>query len=77
MEKHNFNLQPWLSGSVWEYLVGDFLETACFLNSEERNCLVQELQRQNVKAESIDVHPCFSINGKIIIVCEEILPKEC
>lgn len=75
MEKRN--LEHLFGENVWEDLVSDFLEMACFLKPEDHTYLIEELQRQNVKAESIDVHPCFSINGKVIIVCEEIVPREC
>ncbi len=77
MEKQSLNLKALLAGNIWEYLVGDFLETACFLSIKEQACLIEELQRQKIQAESIDVHPCFSINGKVIVVCEKIAPKEC
>lgn len=73
----NRNLENWPGGNVWQDLVCDFLEMACFLKPDDHTYLIEELQKQNVKADSIDVHPCFSINGKVIIVCEEIVPREC
>lgn len=62
---------------VWEDLVLDFLEMACFLQKEEQRFLVDELERLGVQAENIDVHPCFSIRGRIIVICENEAPKEC
>ena len=65
-------------GQVWKDLVIDFLELACSLKPQEQEFLLQELQQQNIAAESIDVHPSFSINGRLIIICEEIPPvQEC
>lgn len=71
------NLDSPFAGRVWEDLVTDFLEMACFLKPEDHQYLIRELQKQNIQAESIDVHPCFSINGKVIIICEEFVPREC
>lgn len=62
---------PELPRSVWQDLVHDFLEMACFLRTEEQELLVQELQKHNIQAENIDVYPCFAINGQVVIVCEE------
>ncbi len=61
---------PALPGSVWQDLVHDFLEMACFLRPEEQEFLVRELQRQNIEAENIEVYPCFAINNRVVIVCE-------
>ena len=66
-----------LPDHVWKDLVIDFLEMACFLKPQEQEFLVREMQQQNITAESIDVHPCFSINGRIIIVCEDTPVQEC
>ncbi len=62
---------------VWKDLVNDFLEMACFLKPQEQEFLIRELQQQNITAESIDAHPCFSINGRAVIVCEDVPVQEC
>lgn len=55
---------------VWEDLVNDFLEMACFLTEEERARLLGELLADGTKADAIHVHPGFSIDGRLVIVCE-------
>ena len=44
-----------LAPGVWEDLVHDFLEMACFLKIEDQNLLVQELQKQKIQAEIVDL----------------------
>ena len=68
---------PAFSGSVWQDLVQDFLEMACFLRQEEQALLVREIQKENIQAENIDVYPCFAINNRVIIVCESNAAQEC
>lgn len=65
------------NGSVWQDLTHDFLEMACFLRPEEQDLLIRELQNQMIRAESIDVYPCFAINGRVVIVCEDATAQEC
>ena len=55
--------------TVWEDLVRDFLEMACFLSRAEQEFLVNALRGQ-VTAEVIEAYPCFSIDGKMIVVGE-------
>ena len=57
--------------TVWEDLVHDFLEMACFLSDRERDFLVDALRRHTAHAEAIHAYPCFAINGTVIVVCEE------
>lgn len=73
------NLEPVLAGtgSVWQDLTHDFLEMACFLRPDEQNLLIRELQKQTIRAESIDVYPCFAVNGRVVIVCEDADAEEC
>lgn len=63
--------------SVWQDLVYDFLEMACFLRPEEQGLLLKELQKQEPEAERIDVYPCFAINGRVVVVCEDASAEEC
>lgn len=62
---------------VWEDLVVDFLELACFMTEEQQDYLIHQLSLLNLQAESIEVHPCFSVQGKLVVVCEEIPVQEC
>lgn len=76
MKKPNES-HPSGTGSIWPDLVSDFLEMSCFLKAEEQAFLLRELQKYGMTTETIDVHPCFSIEGRMIIVCEDIEVKEC
>ena len=64
---------------VWEDIVNDFLEMACFLRKEDRHFVLEEIERNGLQAqaESIEVHACFSIEGRYIVICEQVLPREC
>ena len=65
------------NGMIWEYLVDDFLEMACFLRDEERRFLIKALTEQEVSSENLTVHPCFSIDGKVVVVLEDPAGREC
>ena len=49
-------------------IIQDFLEITCKMPEKERVYLVRELAREAVSSETIEVHPAFSVEGKIIIV---------
>ncbi len=57
---------------VWEDLVSDFLEMACFLKPEDQICLLTALKSEDIRAENLNVFPCFAIDGHIIVICEEL-----
>ena len=61
---------------VWEYLVSDFLEMACFLTRDEQDVLLEALRQAGITAVAIDSEPSFSIDGRIIIVRDEMAAKE-
>ena len=63
--------------SVWKYLVHDFLEMACFLTNDQRDYLIEELGQEETQADFIRVHPSFSTEGRVIVVCEEGAANEC
>lgn len=65
-----------VSSTVWPYLVNDFLEMACFLTESQREFLLQKLSSSNITAHQIDVHPCFSIQDRMIIVAKDIEFRE-
>ncbi len=69
--------EPALKESVLEDIVQDFLEMACFLKPAEQRFLINELLKESLNAESIEVYPCFSINGRAVIICEENSVEEC
>ncbi len=56
---------------IWEYLVSDFLEMACFLTHEEQEHLLAALRKEGVTATAIHAHPSFVINGRIIFIPDE------
>ena len=58
-------------------LAGDFLEMACFLNPDQSGFLLRELACERFAAETLEVHPCFSINGVAIVVSEQPELREC
>jgi hypothetical protein len=62
---------------VWRDVVNDFLEMACFLTDAERLYLMQAMQSDGVKSDTIYVHPSFSIDGRLVIVCEDEKISDC
>ena len=68
MSTRNSAFQPF--PEVWEDLVSDFLETACLLTSDQRDFLLQRLVQIEFTAEAIEIHPGFSIEDKIEVICE-------
>ena len=61
----------------WEIIVDDFLDTGCFLRSEERSFLLQELRAEKAYSESVDVYPSFSLGMKLINIIHAPLIREC
>ena len=59
---------PPAAESVWEYLVTDFLEMTCCLKEDEQDFLVAALKQEGIKADAIDTHPSFSIDGRVILI---------
>ncbi len=49
-------------------IIQDFLEVACKLAEKEQDYLVKELAQEPPLAEAIEIHPAFSVDGKIIVV---------
>lgn len=60
------------SNRVWEDLVSDFLEMACFLKTEEHTCLLTALRAEDIRTENLNVFPCFVIDGHVIVICESL-----
>lgn len=63
--------------NAWEDLINDFLEVACRLNSEERELAISTLKREKISAEHLEVHPAFSIDGRVMVVLKPGNLKEC
>ncbi len=55
---------------IWEDLVLDFLEMACFLESGQSRLLLRALRREKFNAQSIAVYPCFAVAGRFVIVLD-------
>ena len=62
---------------VWEDLVQDFLEMACFLTPSERDFLIEKLQQEQTLPDSLRVYPSFIIGDRLIVVCEDGFASEC
>ena len=64
--------------SVWEDLVMDFLEMACFLSEDQQAYLIDTLWKNGTRAETLHVYPSFVIDGKMVAICEEeVKVREC
>lgn len=72
IENNNTHPRP-----IWEDLVHDFLEVAASLKTGERNFLVGRLRQRRVLAERIELHPSFSIAGRLVVVHRGPEAEEC
>ncbi len=61
---------------VWRYLAEDFLQLACLLTEEERDCLIAALAASPREAESIHAVSGFMLEKTLVAVCEEKAPEE-
>ena len=59
-----------------EYLVRDFLEIKCTLKEPEQEFLLDFLKGKGVKAESIRMHPAFSVADHLVIIMEDAEEKK-
>lgn len=64
------------SKHTWEYLVRDFLEVKCTLKEPEQEFLVGYLKDKGVRAESIRMHPAFSVDDHLVVIMEEPDPAK-
>ncbi len=55
---------------IREDLVADFLEIACRLKEKEREFLIRALASSPPGENVIGSHGAFSMDGKLIVVCE-------
>ena len=49
-------------------IIQDFLEVTCKLAEKDQIYLVKELGQDHAASEAIEIHPAFSIDGRIIVV---------
>ena len=56
---------------TWEDLVQDFLEVKCTLKEPEQEFLLDFLKGKGVKAESIRMHPAFSVDDHLVVIMED------
>jgi len=61
---------------TWEYLVRDFLEIKCTLKEPEQEFLMDFLKGKNIKAESIRMHPAFSVDDHLVVILEDAEKKK-
>ena len=59
------------SKRTWEYLVRDFLDIKCTLKEPEQEFLLNFLKGKGVEAESIRMHPAFSVDDHLVIIMED------
>lgn len=53
---------------TWEDLVEDFLEVACRMNQAQRETALENLRLDSITSEHLEVHPAFSIEGRLMVV---------
>lgn len=53
-----------------EYVVRDYLEMECMMDRPEQEFLLNFLKGQGIKAESIRIHPAFSIDNCLVVIVE-------
>lgn len=56
--------------SETEYVVRDFLEMKCYLEKPEQEYLMDYLKDKGVRADSIRLHPAFSIDNCLVVIVE-------
>lgn len=65
------NAMSGFTEQTWEYLVRDFLEIKCTLKEPEQEFLLDFLKGKGIKAESIRMHPAFSVDDHLVVIMEE------
>ena len=65
-----------ITKQTWEYLVRDFLEIKCTLKEPEQEFLMDFLKGRNIKAESIRMHPAFSVDDHLVVIMDEAKEKK-
>ncbi len=53
---------------TWEDLVEDFLEVACRMSTRQRELALECLRQEGVDAQHLEVHPAFSLEGKLMVI---------
>ena len=65
-----------ITKQTWEYLVRDFLEIKCTLKEPEQEFLLDFLKGKGLKADSIQMHPAFSVDDHLVVVMEDESAKK-
>lgn len=65
-----------ITKQTWEYLVRDFLEIKCTLKEPEQEFLVAFLKSKGLTAESIKMHPAFSVDDHLVVIMEDTGSKK-
>lgn len=63
--------------STWEDLVEDFLEVAGRMNPAQRQDVLENLRLEGITQEHLEVHPAFSIQGKLMVILRGGLFQKC
>lgn len=61
---------------TWEYLVKDFLEIKCTLKEPEQEFLLDFLKGKGLRAESIRMHPAFSVDDHLVVIMDDAEKKK-
>lgn len=67
---HRLALDAPETNGVWKDIVTDYLGMKSNLDIQDQQVLLQALNEGRVQATSIRIHPCFSIQGRLIIILE-------
>lgn len=67
---HRLAFDPPEQNGVWKDIVTDYLDIKSNLDVQDQKTLLQALNQGRVQATSIRIHPCFSIQGRLIIILE-------
>jgi len=63
--------------SLWLHIVDDLLEISCALAHESRRFLCQALEKRSIQADSVDLHPGFSLQKIMVVISENQNIDEC
>ena len=58
-------------------LIQDFLEVACRLDQEHRLTVLEALKEEDILSEHLEVHPAFSIDGRVVVIVDTETIREC
>ena len=62
---------------AWEDIVEDFLEVACRMSTDQREVALEALRKQGLSLDHLEVHPAFSLEGRLMVVLRGIDVRHC